>query len=52
MISHRLSAVENADEIIYIEEGRVTERGTHASLMALNGGYARMYALQHRKEGA
>ena len=52
VISHRLSAVENADEIIYIEEGRVTERGTHASLMALNGGYARMYALQHRKEGA
>ncbi len=51
VVSHRLSAVEHADEIIYIDGGRVTERGTHAELLALDGAYAHMYRLQHREEG-
>ena len=50
IIAHRLSAVKNADEIIYIDNGKITERGTHEQLMQLNGGYANMYMQQHRKE--
>ncbi len=46
VIAHRLSTVVDAEEIIVLQEGRVAERGTHASLLALGGLYARMWALQ------
>ena len=50
VVAHRLSTVRNADEIAVISDGRVTERGTHDELMALNGTYAELYKLQFREE--
>jgi subfamily B ATP-binding cassette protein MsbA len=46
VIAHRLSTVTGADLIYVIDEGRVTERGTHVELMALGGAYHRLYNLQ------
>jgi ABC-type transport system involved in Fe-S cluster assembly fused permease/ATPase subunit len=45
-IAHRLSTVVDADEIIVLDDGMVSERGTHAALLAKGGLYARMWALQ------
>ena len=50
VVAHRLSAVKDADEILYISDGRITERGTHEELLKKNGDYARLYALQNRNE--
>jgi ABC-type transport system involved in Fe-S cluster assembly fused permease/ATPase subunit len=46
VIAHRLSTVVDADEIIVLQDGQVAERGSHASLLAQNGLYARMWTLQ------
>lgn len=43
---HRLSAVEQADEILVLDQGRVLERGSHAQLLAANGWYKRTYDYQ------
>jgi subfamily B ATP-binding cassette protein MsbA len=49
VIAHRLSTIERADVILVLEQGRIVERGSHAELLALNGHYARLHALQFRK---
>ena len=45
-IAHRLSTIRNADQILVIENGSVTERGTHQELLELGGAYARMHEIQ------
>lgn len=44
IVSHRLSTIRRADEILFIDDGQILERGTHASLMAARGRYFEMYA--------
>jgi ATP-binding cassette, subfamily B, bacterial len=46
VIAHRLSTVREADQLLVIDDGRVVERGTHASLLAQNGLYAELYHTQ------
>jgi ATP-binding cassette subfamily B protein len=46
IISHRLSSLMHAHEILFIEDGRVVERGTHDELIALGGRYQHLYELQ------
>ena len=48
LIAHRLSGLRDADEIVFLEDGRIVERGTHDSLVAAGGRYAALYALQTR----
>ena len=50
VIAHRLSTIMNADEILVMEEGRIVERGKHSELLAKNGAYAQMWALQKTED--
>lgn len=47
IIAHRISAVRHADEIIYLEDGKIAERGTHEELLAKKGLYYRTYQAQY-----
>jgi ATP-binding cassette subfamily B protein len=51
IISHRLSAVQHADEIIVLERGRIVERGSHQQLIAFGGIYAGQWYMQAGLEG-
>ena len=50
VIAHRLSTVVDAHEILVMDAGRIIERGSHAQLLAANGRYAAMWALQQSAE--
>ena len=47
VIAHRLSTIHNADKIIVIDQGRIAEQGTHSSLMAKGGIYAKLIEMQN-----
>jgi ATP-binding cassette subfamily B protein len=46
VIAHRLSTIRDADMILVMENGHIVEQGTHASLVAAGGAYARLYQAQ------
>lgn len=49
VIAHRLSTVQNADEIVVLQQGKIMERGTHASLLEAKGIYYNLVAMQQVK---
>ena len=52
VIAHRLSTVQNADQIIVMHHGEIAERGTHAELLTRDGLYARLHNLQFSAQSA
>ena len=52
VIAHRLSTIKRADRILVIEDGRITEMGSHSELIKRRGHYYRLYTQQFRRERA
>ena len=50
VIAHRLSTVQNVDEILVMHKGRIKERGTHQELLARRGMYWKLYQLQYKDQ--
>jgi ABC-type multidrug transport system fused ATPase/permease subunit len=50
VIAHRLSTIRDADQVIFIQDGRIAERGTHEELLAQQGLYHDLYVSQFRTE--
>ncbi|MCJ7621284.1 MAG: ABC transporter ATP-binding protein/permease, partial [Anaerolineae bacterium] len=50
VIAHRLSTIRDADQVIFIQDGRIAERGTHEELLAKQGLYHDLYVSQFRTE--
>ncbi len=48
VIAHRLSTVRDADQILVLQDGKITERGTHDELLAMDGFYTNLYTTQFR----
>lgn len=46
VVAHRLSTIENADEIVVMDQGRILEKGSHQNLLAQNGAYRQIYDIQ------
>jgi ATP-binding cassette subfamily B protein len=51
VIAHRLATIRSANRILVLDEGRIAEDGTHDSLLAKGGLYARLARLQFTTEG-
>ena len=49
VVAHRLSTIKNADEIAVVDNGEITEQGTHEQLLNMNGTYAQLYKQQFRE---
>ena len=52
MVAHRLSTIQNADNIIVMHNGRIVEEGTHQELLEKGGIYYKLYKLQYEHDAA
>lgn len=50
-IAHRLATIQNADQILVVDDGRIAEHGTHAELMRQDGVYRRFIEIREKAEG-
>ena len=50
-IAHRLATIEQVDQILVVEDGKIAERGTHQELIRQNGVYKRFTEIRERAEG-